>query len=89
MPYINKESREQYKAWLDQMPACICAGNLNYLISMICHKFVLKAPKIDYALLNLVVGVLDSAKAEFQRVVVAPYEERKIEQNGPISELDT
>jgi hypothetical protein len=33
---------------------------------------------------NDVVGALDGAKAEFQRRVVAPYEDKKIRENGDV-----
>ena len=33
-------------------------------------------------------GIIDSAKDEFKRTVVNPYEDEKIKLNGPVSELD-
>jgi hypothetical protein len=34
--------------------------------------------------MNDVVGALEGAKAEFQRIVVAPYEDKKMAENGDV-----
>ena len=42
------------------------------------------AKGLRYEHLNAVVGALDSCKAEFQRRVVAPYEDKKAGENGDV-----
>ena len=50
---------------------------------MIIHEYIGKKG-LSYTHLNDVVGVLESAKAEFQRTVVANYEDKKISENGDL-----
>jgi hypothetical protein len=88
MPYIQKEERVELDAWMKPLIEDIeSAGQLNYVISKIVHGYVLKRT-MRYGLLNEAVGVLECAKEEFIRTVVSPYEDKKIEENGPVSDLD-
>ncbi len=89
MPYIVPEKRYLMKEIIN----CLFsidrdAGQLNYIISRICHKYILQASKVNYSLLNEVIGVLECAKQELLRTVIGPYEENKRLENGPVSELD-
>ena len=43
-----------------------------------------KDKTINYTLLNEIMGVLESAKQEFYRRMVVPYEDEKKEQNGDV-----
>lgn len=80
MPYIPKEDRPP----LDQGDiAPVTAGDLNYCISRYCNEYV-HNHGLSYATLNEIVGVLECAKQEFLRRVVAPYEDTKIEKNGDV-----
>lgn len=83
MPYVSKESR----VFLDNGDEPLSPGNLNYVISKAVHDYV-RESGVSYAICNEVIGVLDCAKAEFYRTVVAPYEDKKRLENGPVSELD-
>lgn len=87
MPYINPELRIALE-FLNPLPAN--AGELNYAISHLVHRYVLEKCKngLSYQVLNETVGVLDCAKMEFYRVVVVPYEDVKRVQNGSVSSLD-
>lgn len=77
MPYIDKQTR----AFLNNRePQNV--GELNYLITKTCLDFV--GTEKSYALYNAVVGALESAKLEFYRRVVAPYEDEKIKENGDV-----
>lgn len=67
-------------------PHIISQGELNYCITVLVHEY-LKAHGQSYRTMNDCIGVLDAAKAEFYRRVVAPYEDIKIEQNGDIEVL--
>jgi hypothetical protein len=57
------------------------SGELNYAISMIV-KYYFRLNGADYQAINDIVGALEGAKTEFQRRVVAPYEDGKIDSNG-------
>lgn len=87
MPYILPEDRLKLKPAADALVAAIdaatTAGDLNYLMSVMAKAYV-DAKGLRYEHLNAVVGALDSCKVEFQRRVVAPYEDTKIEDNGDV-----
>jgi len=90
MPYIKPESRDKLEQWLldsETIGMFGCgihdAGELNYVFSCIIRGYLAQHGK-KYQTMNDVVGVLDSSKAEFQRRIVAPYEDRKIEENGDV-----
>lgn len=89
MPYIDPKEREQLQYLVNDLKNCIKLGNnftpgtLNYLFTIMAHAYV-DRKGLSYTTLNDVVGVFESAKVEFQRVVVNPYEDQKIKQNGPI-----
>ena len=87
MPYILPEDRLKLKPAVDAIVAAVdastTAGDLNYLISVMAKSYI-DVKGLRYEHLNAVVGALDSCKAEFQRRVVAPYEDSKIEDNGDV-----
>ncbi len=87
MPYILSKERDKLKPATDATAAVIdkdtTAGDLNYMISLMAKAYI-DAKGLRYEHLNAVVGALDSAKAEFQRRVVAPYEDKKIAENGDV-----
>lgn len=83
MPYINKELRPYYDDFLNglDIPG---PGQLNYLITKLMQRYLDQDGGVSYSGINDVVGALESAKAEFQRRVVAPYEDKKIKENGDL-----
>ena len=87
MPYILSKERDKLKPATDAAAAVIdkdtTAGDLNYMISLMAKAYI-DAKGLRYEHLNAVVGALDSCKAEFQRRVVAPYEDQKIGENGDV-----
>lgn len=85
MPYIKQADKEKFADFRH----ALChvdikdAGELNYALTLVAKHFLtIKGQK--YQVMNDVVGALDGAKAEFQRRVVAPYEDTKIQQNGDV-----
>ena len=87
MPYIMKQGRPRYDEHLNAIgPHTTSAGDLNYCITVLVHEYV-RAHGQSYAVMNDCIGVLDAAKAEFYRRVVAPYEDVKIQENGDIEIL--
>ena len=87
MPYIKQSERENWAYPLQNISTAmeygVTPGDLNYIITQIVHSYV-NRKGLNYTHLNDVVGVLESAKAEFQRRVVAPYEDDKIRTNGDV-----
>lgn len=79
MPYINSAIRES----LESGRSAMASGELNYLVTKLCTEYVNRRGK-SYATINDVVGVLECAKLEFYRRLVAPYEELKRSENGDV-----
>ncbi|KKM24078.1 hypothetical protein LCGC14_1608680 [marine sediment metagenome] len=88
MPYIKQEKRKELEMPLAKLLFKLNSkGDYNYIITMMLHHFIEKNG-LRYEHLNDAMGIVESAKQEFYRTVVAPYEDKKIEENGSISELD-
>jgi hypothetical protein len=86
MPYIKPEDRAKfeenhlYGAGLN----CSTAGELNYCISQIIAGYISNKGK-NYQHMNDALGALHAAGLEFNRRIVAPYEDTKIQENGDIA----
>jgi hypothetical protein len=84
MPYIKPEDRPKFKAAAQYLGMqAKCAGDLNYLISVITHTY-LAEKGTKYANINEVIGALECCKLELYRAVAAPYEDTKVEENGAV-----
>lgn len=79
MPYIDRD-RRPYLEVLGVQPDT--PGELNFVISDIIKTYW--DEHSNYQGINDIVGALEGAKAEFQRRIVGPYEDLKIEQNGDV-----
>lgn len=80
MPYIDKRAR----SFLDQRVChSISAGELNYQFTVLARTY-LHDYGITYATMNDIIGALESAKMEFYRRVVVPYEKKKIKETGDV-----
>ena len=89
MPYIKSEDRAKFRLYADHGEVGIkvvakTPGELQYCIALMVAVYL--ADKIDYRYqdLNDVMGALAGAQMEFYRKVVAPYEDRKINENGDV-----
>jgi len=81
MPYIDQEQRKELDRWLESIVLFdLPPGELNYVIT----KLLLKTKPKSYRDYNQLVGVLECIKLELYRRVVAPYEDRKREENGEV-----
>lgn len=78
MPYITKSLREV----TDEKGAFV-SGELNYEITMVIKNYIDRVG-ISYQTFNNAVGALECAKLELYRRMVAPYEDKKIEENGDV-----
>jgi len=91
MPYIPRIQRprlDAFKTLLKEIEVSLTAGELNYLISSLVHAWLQKKEKIGYAEMNEVMGVLECMKLELYRQVISPYEDKKKNDNGSVSNLD-
>ena len=82
MPYILPTDRAKFDYPLDRLQP-ETAGELNYCITRLLSNYM-DVKGMRYQSMNDVVGALEGAKAEFQRIVVAPYEDKKMAENGDV-----
>jgi hypothetical protein len=80
MPYIKQEDRGNIE---DLTKSPTNAGELNYLLHLIISNYV-DDNKESYQTYNDIIGVLECVKQELYRRKIAPYEEKKIIENGDI-----
>jgi len=82
MPYIPQKERADLQPIVDAIEANTPqnAGQLQYVIARIIKAM---APK-RYQAMNDVMGALTGAQAEFYRLIVAPYEDKKMNDNGSV-----
>lgn len=83
MPYIHQGHRDKYRRVFDQLDGIPTPGQLNYLITCLVKEYM-GQDDLTYTVLNDIMGALESAKLEFYRRVVVPYEQGKIEENGEV-----
>ena len=79
MPYIKQDRREALASGATPQNS----GELNYVFTMIADKYI-SEHGLKYNYMNDVVGALEGAKMEFNRRVMASYEDTKIEENGDV-----
>lgn len=80
MPYITQEARvDLLNDGLDLEEP----GELNFLITTTVLRYI-KNRKASYAAFNDVLGVLEAVKHELYRRMIAPYEDRKLAENGDV-----
>jgi len=87
MPYIKQEKRPLYKEDIENLVKKLAEqplqeqdGDLNYVVTSI-MKMLYQPRYFNY---NRAMGVLEAIKQEYYRRVVAPYEDKKIEENGDV-----
>jgi hypothetical protein len=78
MPYIKQEDRMPVKNYGPKT-----SGELNYAITVLIKEYF-KTKEMNYQAANDIIGALEGAKLEFYRRVVAPYENKKILENGDV-----
>ena len=79
MPYIKQIDRLQAKDFPTN------SGELNYAITCKINRFLKQKPK-SYTSYNEAIGVLECAKMELYRRMIAKYEDKKIIENGDVYE---
>lgn len=91
MPYLTFENKnkveelieETNRSFQDIGSSLKNSGELNYVITKLIQGYF-KTNGGRYQQINDIVGALESAKAEFQRRIVGPYEDTKIRENGDV-----
>jgi hypothetical protein len=84
MPYIDPRDRENQEEQIEELSdALLTDGHLNYAITRLVHEWIAHRGE-SYETYNAAVGVLECAKLELYRRRVAPYEDRKIAENGDV-----
>ena len=90
MPYIPQEKRtiidDKMKNITDHIlhkDTTTSIGEINYIITSLLNSYINKK-QFNYDLCNNIIGVLECAKQELYRRVVAEYEDYKIQENGDV-----
>lgn len=83
MPYIKQEDREALQIRPPQN-----AGELNYELTRIVQIYLYGDSNRDYQTsyqrFNDAIGALEGCKLELYRRLVAPYEDKKVIENGDV-----
>ena len=79
MPYLESGVR----ASLDQGRKATKGGELNYQFSKLVNDFI-NNRGLSYSVINELIGALECAKLEVYRRVAAPYEDKKVVENGEV-----
>ena len=92
MPYIHPITRIALDRYTEELINCLSermesgvliAGQLNYVISRIISRLVIKFG-VKYSTLNEMIGVLECAKLEIYRRLAVPHENQAKERNGDV-----
>jgi len=91
MPYIKPKRQDEIDPFIEVLANSIGGiqneGELNYIITQLLIGFM--PTDYHYSDLNTAVGVLACVKTEFERRVVALYEDLKRQENGDVFPEDT
>lgn len=95
MPYIDEPRRDEFAEGLAGLLEAmreayggLNPGDVNYLVTHVVNQFLRCRAEEDgrprYQHYNAAIGVLESAKLELYRRMVAPYEDEKVLANGDV-----
>jgi len=62
----------------------ITVGDLNYMLTKVCHSYLNKQLDKNYQAYNDIIGALECCKLEMYRRSIVPYEDNKIKENGDV-----
>ena len=79
MPYITPLRREYLNSAHDPN---MTEGELNFLLTQTCLHYLGAHPRYQH--FNAVIGALECCKLELYRRMVAPYENKRIEEHGDV-----
>jgi hypothetical protein len=96
MPYIKQEIRDQIDPAIENLLIAMMktkvegkavlpsAGWYNYVITTLLNMGHATTLYPNYDDINTIMGILESVKQEFYRRVAAPYEDKKVTENGDV-----
>jgi len=90
MPYIKQEEREFLAKWLDGLDTVLVdmtnkGKKNNRIVCYVLYKILVDVyANSNYEVMSNALKVLESAKMEFYREVMAPYEKKQMIENGNI-----
>jgi len=79
MPYIPQSEKKR----VDQDNLITTAGQFNYALNQLISIYI-DQNDFNYQTSNDIIGAMECAKLELYRRLVAPYEDKKIVQNGDV-----
>ena len=91
MPYLNNKFREEIEkeceieklcAYFSSLDPDDLVGAVNYVVFKIARRY--KPKSMSYAKAVAFIGTIECAKQEIYRRIVAPYEDKKIVENGDV-----
>lgn len=96
MPYIKQDFRDELTPLIDSLaqkineihgknPAQTRDGLLNFAVTEILNETF---PDARYTDFNEIIGFLECCKLEYYRKKIAPYEDVKEKENGPVRQFD-
>ena len=80
MPYIPPSEKKR----VDQDSLITTAGQFNYALNQLVNIYI-EQNDFNYQTANDIIGAIECAKMEIYRRLVAPYEDKKILQNGDVN----
>ena len=90
MPYVTPDRREllvQFDAknhrFVVNTLDITSPEDLAFVFYRLCQLYVIRNGR-KFETLNGIVGVLETTKGEFSRRILAPYEDRKMRENGDV-----
>ena len=96
MPYIGQGTRPEFDDYIEELAAQVAnhspgehdlEGNLNYCITrLLLLSFRTRFEKFRYWMSTAMKGILGDVTDELYRRKVAPYEDKKIKENGDVRE---
>lgn len=85
MPYIKQNRRHLLGDLVGEnnLPMDISAGDINYLVTMLCQYYI-QNKGASYQAYNDLLGALEGCKLELYRRQIANYEDSKKNENGDV-----
>lgn len=86
MPYINQELRDSINELLPKDLYPMDGGELQYIIALLIDRYyeIQCSGRPRYKDMETMMGALQGAALEHYRCIVAPYEDKKILENGGV-----
>jgi hypothetical protein len=87
MPYIAPDARKKYEQVLGDLCNVIRRappGEVTYCIAVITNAWLASIKPVGYTEMAMLVGILETAKAELIERCLRPYEDGKLSSNGDV-----